>query len=82
MAEVFTGPVLVISEREDLAALAELISRVDFSMIKESADASNTLPTITESDYQLAMTRLGNVLINAGLLNDDLLPTGRFFSRL
>lgn len=80
MSAVFTGITTVINGFNDNAVLAELVSRVTYEMLEESA---TDMPlSITREEYELFTARQGRSLVDAGILDEELNITGKFLTDL
>ncbi len=78
MSAVFTGITTVINGSNDNTVLAELVSRVTYEMLEESA---TDMPLgITREEYDLFIARQGRNLIDAGILDEELNITGKFLT--
>lgn len=72
MSSIHFGPVLVINQTDDLKVLAELVSGITFDALKA---ATNT--KLTPEQYEGFIDRMGKTFMDAGLLNEDMVPTGK-----
>jgi len=76
MSQVFTGVSIIVNGNNDVAVFAELLSSIDYDTLKE-ANKGRPL-SVTRDQFDLFIARQGHNLIGAGILDEELTPTGRY----
>ena len=75
MSQVFTGVAIVVDGFNDAKVFAEMVSSLDFDMLKELNQGRPL--SIDREQFDSFVGKYSHGLIQAGILNEELEPTGK-----
>ena len=82
MNKILSSVTAIISGSSDVAILSHLISAIDYDTFK-AAHANCKQPlTITREQFDDFIGRNGTAMMDAGLLNEEFVPTNTYIAQL